>query len=98
MFSAFLSTALKTILKVTALDHFTVTETFLTCLTHAVSDYHGVINLGREGIPLRKNMKISTHSLIQISLIPTAAINTCGGPRPVDSLLVAGNPVILSLT
>ena len=32
----------------------------LASWTHATSNYHGVINLGREDIPRRRNMKICT--------------------------------------
>jgi hypothetical protein len=42
-------------------QHYNFVETLvIPSWTPAISDYHGVINLGGEDIPPRKNMKICT--------------------------------------
>ena len=53
MFSEFFPTALRTTLK------FSVSQRhILASWTHAVSDYQGAINLGRESIPPKKEHKV----------------------------------------
>jgi hypothetical protein len=52
MFSEFFPTALRAVLKVTGFTIFAKEQRHtLVSLTNAISDYHGVINLGREEIP-----------------------------------------------
>ena len=45
--------------EVYSIYHF-VEEHILTSQTHAVSNYHGVINFNKESAPQRRNMKICT--------------------------------------
>jgi hypothetical protein len=51
VFLEFFPTALKAVLKVTVTILLRKTRHFLTSWNSAVSDYHGVIKLGRENIP-----------------------------------------------
>jgi hypothetical protein len=103
VFSEFLPTALRAVLKVTA---FKILQRnikhILTSWTHAVSNYHGVTKLGRENIPQnfdrknisrRRNMKQN----IQTSPTLTAIVSTCGGPYPTGFALGTGNHVTPSL-
>ena len=60
MFSEFFPTALRAVLKVPAFTILLRHSHTLDSWTHAVSNYHGVINLYRESIPQRRNMKICT--------------------------------------
>jgi hypothetical protein len=77
MFSEFFPTALRAVLKVSA---------FTILLLD--SYHHGVINLGRENIPWEplqgEYFPKEEHEVT--SLIPTATINTRGGPCPAGSI------------
>jgi hypothetical protein len=57
MFSEFFPTALRSVLKVSAFTIFLSCRHTLASWTCAASNYHGVINLGRENISQRRTVK-----------------------------------------
>jgi hypothetical protein len=87
MFSVFFPTALRVVLSY---------KYILASQTYAVSHHHGVITLAERAFLEREYEHM--HTIIKTSLMPTATINTHGGPQPAGSVPGVGNHVVLSLT
>lgn len=71
-------------------------DIFLRIQVHTVSDYHGVLNLGKEDISWRKRVKMCA-LLLKQALYPHQP-STLMVATPAGSVLRTGNHVVLSLT
>ena len=95
MFLKFFSKAIRAVLKVPeVIICWDLQDTF-PFQTHAVSDYHGVININQEGILWRRNIKICT--LLYKQTICPQQQSTLGKAHTLLALFQGQEPVTQSL-
>lgn len=83
MFSEFLPTALRGPNSHSVNILLRITRHTFASQNCAMSDYHGVTDLGRENIPLKKGSNM--YIIIQTSFMTVATISTQGEPNPAGS-------------